>query len=33
MLKDIKVLLAGMVAENIVYGEHSNGCSNDIERA
>ena len=33
ILKDIKVLLAGMVAENIVYGEHSNGCSNDIERA
>lgn len=33
MLKDIKVLLAGMVSEDIKYGEHSNGCSNDLERA
>lgn len=30
---DIKELLAGMVAEEIVFGEHSNGASNDIERA
>ena len=33
MLNDVRVLLAGMVSEDIKYGEHSNGCSNDLERA
>lgn len=30
---DIEILLAGMVAERIVFGEHTFGCSNDLERA
>ena len=30
---EICVLLAGMVAEQIVYGEHTQGCSNDLEQA
>ena len=33
LLNDVKVLLAGMISEDIKYGEHSNGCSNDLERA
>ena len=33
LLNDIKVLLAGMVSEDIQFGEHSTGCSNDLERA
>ena len=33
MLNDVRVLLAGMISEDIKYGEHSNGCSNDLERA
>lgn len=33
LFNDVKVLLAGMVSEDIKYGEHSNGCSNDLERA
>ena len=32
-IKDIQMLLAGECAETIIYGEHSQGCSNDIERA
>lgn len=32
-IKDVKILLAGMVAERIVFGENSLGCSNDLERA
>lgn len=31
-IKDIQILLAGKVAEEIVFGEHSQGCSNDIEK-
>ena len=30
---DIKVLLAGMVAEEIQYNEHTFGCCNDLEKA
>lgn len=30
---DIKTLLAGMVAEEIQYGEHTFGCCNDLEKA
>ena len=30
---DIKILLAGKVAEEIVYNDHTQGCSNDIEKA
>lgn len=30
---DIKILLAGKCAEEIIYNEHSQGCSNDIEKA
>ena len=30
---DIQVLLAGMIAEELILGEHSAGCSNDLERA
>ena len=33
LLNDVRVLLAGMISEDIKYGEHSNGCSNDLERA
>ena len=33
ILKDLKVLLAGKVAEEMIIGESSNGSSNDIERA
>ena len=32
-LNDIKILLAGKCAEDIVYNEHTHGCSNDIEIA
>ena len=32
-LDSIKVALGGMLAEEIVYGEHSVGCSNDLEKA
>lgn len=31
--KDIKVLLAGKIAEELEYGEHTQGCSNDINEA
>ena len=30
---DIKVLLAGKVAEEVLTNEHSQGCSNDLEKA
>lgn len=30
---DIKVLLAGMLAEDLKYGEHTQGCSADLEEA
>lgn len=30
---DIKVLLAGMLAEEIKYGEHTQGCSSDLAEA
>ena len=33
IMNEIKVLLAGMVSEEIYFGEHSTGCSNDLERA
>lgn len=29
----IKISLGGMIAEEIVYGEHSNGCSSDLVQA
>lgn len=32
-VKDIKVLLAGKCAEQIVFGEHTPGCQNDIDKA
>lgn len=32
-MNDIKVLLAGKVAEDLIFGEHTQGASNDIERA
>lgn len=32
-IKDIQMLLAGECAETLIYGEHSQGCSNDIDRA
>ncbi len=32
-IKDIKVLLAGKCAEQIVFGEHTPGCQNDIDKA
>ena len=32
-MNDIKVLLAGKVAEDIVLNEHTQGCTNDIEKA
>lgn len=31
--KDIMMLLAGMVSEDIVYGEHTQGPSSDLDRA
>jgi len=31
--KELKILLAGKIAEELIYGEHSQGCSNDIEKA
>ncbi|MBQ2803486.1 MAG: AAA family ATPase, partial [Lachnospiraceae bacterium] len=31
--KEIRILLAGKVAEEIKYGEHTQGCVNDIEKA
>lgn len=33
ILRDLKVLLAGKVAEELIFGEPSSGSSNDIERA
>ena len=33
ILRDLKVLLAGKVAEELIFGESSSGSSNDIERA
>jgi cell division protease FtsH len=33
LINDIKVLLAGRAAEEIILGDTSAGCSNDIERA
>lgn len=33
LIDDIKVLLAGRVSEQIIFGVTSNGCSNDIEKA
>lgn len=32
-INDIKIMLAGKIGEEIVYGEHTQGCSNDIEKA
>lgn len=32
-IKDIKVYLAGKCAEQVVFGEHTPGCRNDIENA
>lgn len=32
-MRQIKVALGGMIAEEIVYGEHSSGCSNDLRQA
>lgn len=32
-IDEVKMLLAGKCAEEIVYGEHTQGCSNDIEVA
>lgn len=32
-INDIKILLAGKIAEELIYGSHTQGCSNDIERA
>lgn len=31
--KDIKILFAGMMAERMIFGENSIGCSNDLEKA
>lgn len=31
--KDIEVYLAGMLAEEVKFGEHTQGCSNDLEQA
>ncbi|MFH1644404.1 MAG: ATP-dependent zinc metalloprotease FtsH [bacterium] len=33
LLSQIKVLLGGLLAENMKFGEHTSGASNDIERA
>lgn len=33
IINDIKVLLAGRASEQIIFGDTSIGCSNDIERA
>lgn len=33
MENDIRVLLAGMLAEEIKYSEHTQGCSSDLEEA
>lgn len=33
ILRDLKVLLAGKVAEELIFGESSSGSSNDIEKA
>lgn len=33
MEKQIRALLAGKCGEDVVYGEHTQGCSNDIEKA
>ena len=33
LMYDIDVLLGGLVAEDVIFGEHSNGCSNDLEVA
>lgn len=33
MENDIRVLLAGMLAEEIKYGEHTQGCSSDLAEA
>lgn len=32
-IKDIKVLLAGKCAEQVVFGEHTPGCQNDVDKA
>lgn len=32
-IKDIKVYLAGKCAEQLIFGEHTPGCQNDIEKA
>lgn len=32
-INDIKVLLAGKVAEDLILGQHTQGASNDLERA
>ena len=32
-IDEIKILLAGKCAEQVIYGEHSQGCQNDIEKA
>lgn len=32
-IKDIKVLLAGKCAEQLIFNEHTPGCQNDIEKA
>ena len=31
--KEIKILLAGKCAEDFIYGEHTQGCSGDLEKA
>lgn len=31
--QEVQILLGGMVAERIIFGENSFGCSNDLERA
>lgn len=33
LMNDVKILLAGKVAEDVVLGEHTQGCSNDLENA
>lgn len=33
LTSDLKILLAGMIAERIIFGENSVGCSNDLERS
>jgi cell division protease FtsH len=32
-INHIKIALGGMIAEDVYFGEHSGGCSNDLEKA